>query len=118
MAQLFVRISGALGMTALALFFIGLIPYIAEPSIGAGIAAKPPSFAVNRELKGDRLPSSLAPVASRNGLQNGVPQNSLQDERGAQQQPVKPRKIPVGCEGSFSPISSPRLAHIVGRCTT
>jgi hypothetical protein len=24
----------------------------------------------------------------------------------------------VGCEGAFSPISSPRLAHIVGRCMT
>jgi hypothetical protein len=118
MAQLFVRISGAFGITVLALFFVGLIPYIAEPSIGAGITAKPPIFSVNRQLKGDRLPSSFAPVASRNSVQNGIPQNSLQDERGAQEQPVKPRKIPVGCEGSFSPISSPRLAHIVGRCTT
>jgi hypothetical protein len=114
MAQLLVRISGALGVTVLALFFVGLIPYLAEPSVGAGITAKPSSFSVNRQLKGDRLPSSFAPIAARNGVQNGIPQN----DRGAQEQPVRLRKIPVGCEGSFSPISSPRLAHIVGRCTT
>jgi hypothetical protein len=118
MAQLFVRIAGAFGITALALFFVGLIPFIADPSVGAGIAAKPPSFSVNRQLKGDRLPSNFAPVASRSGVQNGVPQNGLQNDRGAQEQPLKPRKIPVGCEGAFSPISSPRLAHILGRCTT
>ena len=34
------------------------------------------------------------------------------------EQSAKPQKIPVGCEGAFSPISSPRLAHIVGRCMT
>jgi hypothetical protein len=114
MAQLFVRIAGAFGITALALFFVGLIPFIADPSI----AAKPPSFSVNRQLKGDRLPSNFAPVASRSGAQNGVPQNGLQNDRGAQEQMPKPRKIPIGCEGAFSPISSPRLAHILGRCTT
>ena len=113
MAHLFVRIAGALGITALALFFVGLIPFFADPTVGAGITAKVPSFSVNRQLKGDRLSSSFAPVVSRSAPYNGV-----QNDRGAQQQPVKPRKIPIGCEGSFSPISSPRLAHIVGRCMT
>jgi hypothetical protein len=104
MAKLFVRIAGALGITALALFFVGLIPFFADPTVGAGIAAKAPSFSVNRQFKGDRLPLS-APTVARRGFST-------------QEQSSKPQKLPVGCEGSFSPISSPRLAHIVGRCMT
>ena len=66
MAKLFIRIAGALGITALALFFVSVIPFFADPIIGTGFAAKPPSFSVNREFKGDRLPaSSMAPGASR-----------------------------------------------------
>jgi hypothetical protein len=105
MAKLFVRIAGALGITALALFFVGLIPFFADPTAGAGIAARAPSFSVNRQFKGDRLPLSSVPTVARPGLST-------------QEQSSKPQKIPVGCEGSFSPISSPRLAHIVGRCMT
>jgi hypothetical protein len=115
MAKLLVRIAGGLGITALALFFVSVIPFFADPIVGAGIAAKPPSFSINREFKGDRLPaSSIAPVASRNRPQNGPNARDL----GAQDQAQKPRRIPIGCEGSFSPISSPRLAHILGRCMT
>ncbi len=105
MAKLFVRIASALGITALAVFFVGLIPFVADPTVGAGIAAKAPSISVNRQFKGDRLPFPSAPSDRRRGLST-------------QEQSSKPQKIPVGCEGSFSPISSPRLAHIVGRCMT
>jgi len=105
MAKLSFRIAGAFGITSLALFFVGLIPFIADPTIGAGIAAKAPSFSVNRQFKGDRLPVSNAPSVTQRGLST-------------QQQSSKPARIPVGCEGAFSPISSPRLAHILGRCMT
>lgn len=105
MGNLFIRLAGALGITALALFFVGLIPFLADPTVGAGIAAKTPSLSVNREFKGDRLPVSGAPTVARRGLST-------------QEQSSKPQRIPVGCEGSFSPISSPRLAHILGRCMT
>jgi hypothetical protein len=105
MANLFVRIAGALGVTGLALFFVGLIPFFADPTVGAGIAAKAPSFSVNRQFKGDRLPVSNAPSVARRDLST-------------QEQSSKPQKMPVGCEGSFSPISSPRLAHVIGRCMT
>src|SRR5262249_11450855 len=83
----------------------GLIPFIADPTVGAGIAAKAPTFSVNRQFKGDRLPVSQAPGGTRRGLST-------------QEQSAKPAKIPVGCEGSCSPISSPRLAHILGGCMT
>jgi len=105
MAKVFVRLAGALGITALALLFVGLIPFFADRTVGAGIAAKAPSFSVNRQFKGDRLPFSSVPTVARRGLST-------------QEQSPKPQKIPVGCEGSFSPISSPRLAHVVGRCMT
>ena len=125
MAKLFVRIAGALGITALALFFVSIIPFFADPIVGAGFAAKPPSFSVSREFKGDRLPAwSIAPVASRSRPQNGSNTRDLGTrdlgarDLGGQDRAQKPRRIPVGCEGSFSPISSPRLAHIVGRCMT
>ena len=120
MAKLFVRIAGALGITALALFFVSAISFFADPIVGAGFAAKPPSFSVNREFKGDRLPaSSIAPVASRSRSQNGANTRDLGNrDLGGQDQAQKPRRIPIGCEGAFSPISSPRLAHIVGRCMT
>lgn len=105
MAKLFVRIAGALGITGLALFFVGLIPFFADPTVGAGIAARAPSFAVNRQFKGDRLPLANASSIAPRGLST-------------QQQTAKSPRIPVGCEGAFSPISSPRLAHVIGRCMT
>jgi hypothetical protein len=125
MVKLFVRIAGALGITALALFFVSVIPFFADPIVGAGFAAKSPSFSVNREFKGDRLPaSSIATVASRSRPQNGPDTRDLgardlgARDLGGQDQAQKPRRLPVGCEGAFSPISSPRLAHILGRCMT
>ena len=96
MAKLFMRIASASGLTALALVFVGLTPFLGDPTAGAGPAARTWPFSVNREFKGDRLP--------RRDL--GVRQSE------------KPDKIPIGCESSFSPISAPRLAHVYGRCMT
>jgi hypothetical protein len=100
---LFARIAGALGVASLAIFFLGLIPFLsADPSAGAGLIAKP-AFSVNRELKGDRLPtpSETNRAVSRNELR-----------------PRTVREIPVGCDPSFSPVTAPQLAYIFGRCTT
>ncbi|MFY9838534.1 MAG: hypothetical protein WAK55_19090 [Xanthobacteraceae bacterium] len=106
MAKLMIRIAGAFGVTALAAFFLGFLPLLGDPTAGAGVAAKrTPSFSVNRELKGDRLPiSNVTPAAPRSGS------NVERSDR--------PDQIPVGCEGSFSPISAPQFAHVFGRCMT
>lgn len=99
--QLFVRITGALGATSLALFFVSLIPFLAAgPTAGAGFNAGPPAFTVNWEFKGDRLPlpSQINSAVSRN-------------------MPTL-KAIPVGCDAAFSPISAPRLAYVYGRCVT
>jgi hypothetical protein len=103
----FVRIAGALGTTSLALFFVGLIPFLAAgPSAGAGLAVRTPAFTVDRTFKGDRLPlpSEINAAVSRN-------------EVGPQRSPAR-KEIPVGCDASFSPVSSPSLAYVFGRCTT
>jgi hypothetical protein len=98
--HLFVRIASGLGIASLALFFLGLIPFLSiDPSAGAGLH-RTPNFSVNREFKGDRLPITPVSASSRRAI--------LQH----------PDEIPVGCDASFSPISAPRLAYIYGRCTT
>jgi hypothetical protein len=106
MAKLMIRIAGAFGAMALAVFFLGMLPLLGDPSAGAGVAAKPtPVFSVNRQLKGDRLPiSNVTPAPSRSG-------SNVEQSDG-------PDQIPVGCEGSFSPISAPQYAHVFGRCMT
>ncbi len=106
MAKLFVRIAGALGVTALGMCFLSLVPFLsAEPSTGAGYVPSPPSFTVNRALKGDRLPMHEALNAS-----------AWQTEFGSQARASVPHGIPVGCDPAFSPVASPRFAYIYGRC--
>ena len=104
---LLVRIASALGITSLAFLFVGLIPFLsADPTAGAGLAVKAPTFSVNREFKGDRLPLS-SPINST------VSRGYSRSERSQ-----TPREIPVGCDAAFSPISAPHLAYIYGRCAT
>jgi hypothetical protein len=108
---LFVRLTGALGVTALALLFVGLIPFLGiYPTEGAGLNAKIPAVSVDRTLKGDRLPlpSDINQAVSR-GDSIARPRSRM---------PQTPEDIPAGCDASFSPISSPRLAYYYGRCVT
>jgi hypothetical protein len=99
---LFARIAGGLGLISLALFCVGLTPFLgADPTAGAGLTGRASSYTVNREFKGDRLPVSNVDLIAK-------------DVRRLQH----PGEIPVGCDPSFSPISAPRLAYIYGRCTT
>jgi hypothetical protein len=113
MARLvFVRIAGALGITALGFFFVSLIPFL---SVDAGARPVPPTPAVsvNRALKGDRLPlpSEINAAFSRNDVRSHdgtAPSMSSRD----------PEDVPVGCDPAFSPVASPRLAYYYGRCAT
>jgi hypothetical protein len=102
---LFVRIAGGLGIIALAVFIVGLIPFLsADPTAGAGLSGRIP-YTVNHEFKGDRLPlsSNTNAAVSRTGF------SFHQDAR-------KPGEIPLGCDPAFSPVSTPRLAYFYGRC--
>jgi hypothetical protein len=73
----------------------------------AGAWAKAePAHGVNRTLKGDRLAV--------------VPRTVRTTPYQAPREPVRPmpvrRELPPGCEPSFSPIATPAMAHIAGRC--
>jgi hypothetical protein len=105
---LLVRIADALGITALALVFVGLIPFLsAALTAGPGLAPSPPGVTVNREFKGDRLPivSPTNSAISRN-------------EPRLQRRLLTKEDIPVGCEPAFSPVTNPHLANYYGRCAT
>jgi hypothetical protein len=100
--RLFVRVASGLGVLSLAVLFVGLVPFLsAQPGAGAGLFHRSPPFSVNRAFKGDRLP--IAPISAASS---------------ATSRRQHPEDIPVGCDASFSPISTPRLAYIYGRCTT
>lgn len=104
----FVRFAGALGATALAVFFVGLIPFLgAEPSVGAGFSARTPAVVVDRTYKGDRLP-----------MPSEINKAESRGEPDAQQSSRMPQEVPVGCDTAFSPVASPRLAYYYGRCAT
>jgi hypothetical protein len=82
-----------------ALFAASLISFPSFPSVSL-FTVNPP--AVDRTLKGDRLP--LAASADK----IGAPASPAQQTRG---------KVPVGCDGAVSAISSPRLTNVFRRCT-
>jgi hypothetical protein len=65
-----------------------------------------PSHAVNRALKGDRL--AVVPRTVRT-----IPYQAPREP--VQRKPTR-RELPAGCESSFSPIATPAMAHVAGRC--
>jgi hypothetical protein len=86
------RISWRVTAVVLSLIAAGLI------SLPSNSSQLRQPVSVDRTLKGDRLP--FAPGA----------------RRPAASKTRSSERIPVGCEGAFSPISSPRLANIFRRC--
>jgi hypothetical protein len=77
--------------------------FISLPSLSSvGLFGSPMS--VNRALKGDRLPL----VAHQ-----ALPHDQPSAEPAQSQNREKP---PVGCDGAFSPVASPRLANVFKRC--
>ena len=115
MDKLLVRTASAIGLVSLAMLIVGLTPFLAAgPSAGAGFTSKTPEAAVNRSLKGDRLP----------GVDSGLyrPQTSGaaagSDEPQSRRRSGRQPQIPLGCEAAFSPVSSPSLAYIYRRCMT
>jgi hypothetical protein len=93
---MFVR--GAAVLAVLAASFISLPSF---PSVG--LFTENP-IAVDRTLKGDRLPR-------RDGANNVETPKIETPARQTRE------KVPLGCDGAFSPISSPRLANVFRRCT-
>jgi hypothetical protein len=82
-----------------ALFAASFTSFPSFPSTGLFTVNLP---TVDRTFKGDRLPLA----ASANKI--GAPASPTQQTRA---------KVPVGCDGAFSQISSPRLPNVFRRCT-
>jgi hypothetical protein len=100
---LFVRLAGALATAALALFIVGLVPFLdAVSTAGAGLATRTLPVTVDRSYKGDRLPLF---AEAKSAVSHSETKSSQ-----------SPHEVPFACEPAFSPVSSPRLALIYGRC--
>jgi len=98
-----------IGGLAIAAVLVGALP--AAQSIAAGIVAtsKEPVVQVNRSAKGDRLvePRSIVVKKSPTETARETIKNPPTGE--------KPR-IMDGCDPMFSPVTTPALAHVAGRC--
>jgi hypothetical protein len=110
-----IRIVGAGAIVSLAFFFASLDPFLrAAPMTGTAVSERTASVSVNRDRKGDRLPLYKS---SENTGRAGTNHTILWDLRGLNGSRERGR-VPVGCDPAFSPVVSPSLATLYGRCTT
>jgi hypothetical protein len=91
------RMASAAGLMALALFFVGVDPFL---SAGAGFPSRTPAVSVDRSLKGDRL--DVAP--------------DWQSASGPKQGTEPRAQMPFACDPAFSPIFSSVSANVYRRC--
>jgi len=109
----FIRIVGALAFVSLVFLFASLDPFLrAAPISGPAFNDRTPAVSVNRYRKGDRLPVLNNSDNSNRAGAKGAVWWDLREEDGTQAR----RRMPIGCEAAFSPVSSPSLATVFGRC--
>jgi hypothetical protein len=93
--QLLFRAASAVGLLALALFFVGADPFL---SAGADLRN---TVTVDRTHKADKLPVSVVPDWNNaSGASKSEPQ----------------AQTPFACDAAFSVISSPAASNYFGRC--
>jgi len=110
-----VRIVGASALVTLAFFFCSLDPFLrAAPVAATAVSGHTPPMSVNRYRKGDRLPLFKSSDSARPAGANRV---IWWDLRGLDSSQAR-RRVPVGCDPAFSPVVSPSLAVVYGRCVT
>jgi hypothetical protein len=109
------RIVGAGALVSLAFFFASLDPFLrAAPIPGTAVSERTPPVSVNRYRKGDRLPLFKS---SDNAGSAGSTHVIWWDLRGFNGSQARGH-VPVGCDPAFSPVASPSLAIVYGRCMT
>ena len=110
-----VRIVGASALVTFAFFFCSLDPFLrAAPVAATAIGGHTPTMSVNRDRKGDRLPLFKGSGNARPAGANHVIWWDVRGLDGSQPR----REVPVGCDPAFSPVVSPSLAVVYGRCMT
>jgi hypothetical protein len=109
------RTAGAVGVVALAVVLVGLVPFLgAGLTAGAGISNSnlgngTSPIAVDRDRKGERLqPGAPAYAPDWDAEFGALPQTKTAPQPRAQ--------MPIGCDPSFSPITSPAKLNVYGRC--
>ena len=109
------RIVVAFALVSLAFFFASLDPFLrAAPIGGPAVSDRTPAVSVNRYRKGDRLPVlSNSDNSNRTGAKGAIWWDRR--EQGSSQ---TSRQVPIGCDPAFSPVTSPSLAKVFGRCMT
>jgi hypothetical protein len=108
-----VRIIGAGALISLAFFFASLDPFLrAAPITRVAVSERTPPVSVNRYRKGDRQPL----FRSSDNSGRAVIDRTM-DLRGRNGSQARGR-VPVGCDPAFSPVASPLLATVYGRCAT
>jgi hypothetical protein len=103
MTRLFsLRLVGAVALCSSAFVLASTVPYLHAAPVTAGLSEPDPSVSVNHFQKGDRLP-----LFRSHAVQQGQPASGASQTKG---------KVPFGCDSSFSPVTSPELATVYGRC--
>ena len=104
MVQVFLRMVSAAGLLTLALFFVGVDPFL---SASADLTGKISAITVNRALKGDRLPSLTLPTV--------LDAPNWQTEFGNLRAPLTQAQKPFACDPAFSPIFV-KATNVYRRC--
>jgi len=109
------RIGVVFASVTLAFFLGSFEPFLrAAPIGGAVVNDRTPAVSVNHYRKGDRLPIlSNSDTSTRTGAKGPI----WWDLRGQGSSQMH-REVPIGCDPAFSPVSSPSLAMVFGRCLT
>jgi len=92
-------------MGALALTAATIVALPVAKAIDAATLTPSPSIKVNRAAKGDQL-------AVRRQAPKETPGQAIRKPSG----PGEKKRIMDGCDPLFSPVTTPSMAHIAGRC--
>ena len=102
--KILVQVTGAAGLLALAVFFVGL-----DPFLGAGASPTTP-VSIDRGLKTDRLPVLReAKFVPDWRYEFGAFNRQAQAQQSRAQ-------MPFACDAAFSTISAPAASNFFGRC--
>jgi hypothetical protein len=97
-----VRIAGAVAFIAVAFLLISFEPLLRAAPFDPGLSTQTTAFSVNRFRKGDLLPVQHSGAIWRDFRRP----DGLESEQ----------RVPVGCDPAFSPVSTPALGTVFGRC--
>jgi hypothetical protein len=99
---LYVRVAGAIVLCSILFLLVSLDPFLRAAPIGPGIGEQTPAVSVNRFRKGNLLPIHHSSAV----WQDFRRPDGLQTER----------HVPLGCDPAFSPVATPSLSTVFGRC--